>query len=241
MAGDNPWRAWTLEWATSSPPPLENFKRLPPVRGRRPLWDLAHPENPDEKSAAPVSPPEKAADKNLVGMLSFIASEATFFLMLILAYLFYNVVAPFGGKAVVLDVQKTGIYTLCLLASSVTLWRAEKSLQRGREGSFKRWLAGTIALGGIFLIGQGLEYAHLWQTGVKMNTSLYSTSFFTLTGFHGLHVCVGLLALLILLRLAMMKDFRKPAEAVASIGLYWHFVDVVWIVVFSIVYLRPLL
>ena len=174
-------------------------------------------------------------------MLSFIASEATFFLMLILAYLFYNVVAPFGGKAVVLDVQKTGIYTLCLLASSVTLWRAEKSLQRGREGSFKRWLAGTIALGGIFLIGQGLEYAHLWQTGVKMNTSLYSTSFFTLTGFHGLHVCVGLLALLILLRLAMMKDFRKPAEAVASIGLYWHFVDVVWIVVFSIVYLRPLL
>jgi cytochrome c oxidase subunit 1/cytochrome c oxidase subunit I+III len=240
VAGDNPWRAWTLEWATSSPPPIDNFKRLPVIRGRRPLWDLAHPENRDDKNAPLVQPSESPIDKNLVGMLSFIASEATFFLMLILAYLFYNVVSPAGGRTVVLDVRKTGIYTLCLLASSVTLWRGEKALHRGEMGSFKRWLGATVALGAVFIIGQGLEYVHLWQIGVKMNTSLFSTSFFTLTGFHGLHVCIGLIALLILLRLAALKEFRS-AEGVASVGLYWHFVDVVWIVVFSVVYLRPLL
>ena len=74
-----------------------------------------------------------------------------------------------------------------------------------------------------------------------VNSSLFATAFFTLTGFHGLHVCVGLIALLILLRLAFLGEFEASAAAVKSIGLYWHFVDVVWIVVFSVVYLRPLL
>ena len=98
-----------------------------------------------------------------------------------------------------------------------------------------------MALGAIFMIGQGREYAHLFNAGVVVNSSLFATAFFTLTGFHGLHVCVGLIALLILLRLAFLGEFEASAAAVKSIGLYWHFVDVVWIVVFSVVYLRPLL
>jgi len=174
-------------------------------------------------------------------MLSFIASEAVFFLMLILAYLYYTALSSGGNSAGVLDARKAGIYTLCLLASSATFWRAEKALQRGLHGSFHRWLAATVLLGAIFVIGQGREYAHLWQTGVTVNTSLFATAFFTLTGFHGLHVCVGLIALLILLRLALLGEFHTSGAAVKSIGLYWHFVDIVWIAVFSVVYLRPLL
>jgi cytochrome c oxidase subunit I len=240
-AGNNPWNAWTLEWATTSPPPADNFKWLPPIRGRRPLWDLAHPENRDEKNAAPVQPPEPAIEKSKVGMLSFLASESVFFIMLILAYLYYAVFAPSGGNPVVLDARKTGIYTLCLLASSVTFWRAEKSLHHGRHDSFQRWLVATVVLGAVFMIGQGREYAHLFQAGTVVNSSLFATAFFTLTGFHGLHVCVGLIALLILLRLAALGECRGPATAVKSIGLYWHFVDIVWLAVFSVVYLRPLL
>jgi cytochrome c oxidase subunit 1/cytochrome c oxidase subunit I+III len=239
LAGDNPWNAWTLEWATTSPPPADNFKWLPPIRGRRPLWDLAHPENKDEKNAALVQPPEQPIEKLKVGMFSFIASEAVFFVMLILAWLYYTVLSP--PRAGVLDARKTGIYTLCLLASSATFWLAEKSLHRGRHDSFRRWLGATVLLGAIFMIGQGREYAHLLHAGVSVNSSLFATAFFTLTGFHGLHVCVGLILLLILLRLAALGEFQTSAHAVKSIGLYWHFVDVVWIAVFSVVYLRPLL
>jgi heme/copper-type cytochrome/quinol oxidase subunit 3 len=79
------------------------------------------------------------------------------------------------------------------------------------------------------------------HSGVAVNSSLFATAFFTLTGFHGLHVCIGLLALLILFRLGTLGEFRASTRAVKAIGLYWHFVDVVWIVVFSVVYLRPLL
>jgi heme/copper-type cytochrome/quinol oxidase subunit 3 len=80
----------------------------------------------------------------------------------------------------------------------------------------------------------------LFETGVTINSSLFATAFFTLTGFHGLHVCVGLIGLLILLRLAKLGEFRHSDKAVKNIGLYWHFVDAVWIAVFSVVYLRTL-
>lgn len=239
-AGDNPWRAWTLEWATSSPPPPHNFDRLPPVRGRRPLWDLAHPDQMDEKNAPLAIPPKPVMDKNKVAMLTFIASEAAFFLMLILAFLYFNVFAPGGGGGGVLNVAKTGVFTVCLLASSGTLWLAERSFARNRPGGFRGWLLLTILLGAVFLVGQGTEYWHLLTTGVTVNSSLFATSFFTLTGFHGLHVCVGLIALLVLLRLAFLGEAGHSGEAVTNISLYWHFVDVVWIAVYSIVYLRTL-
>ncbi len=91
-AGDNPWNAWTLEWAASSPPLEQNFDQLPPIHGRRPLWDLVHPENPDEPDAFPVKRPERdrKGKKIKPGMMCFIASEAFFFVMLLIAYIFYN-------------------------------------------------------------------------------------------------------------------------------------------------------
>jgi cytochrome c oxidase subunit I len=275
-AGDNPWNAWTLEWATTSPPPEHNFEQVPPVNGRRPLWDLAHPEAPDTVGGVRPSPgaatsagskvsdhpggvggagvaapgdgrtPGAAAssiEKNKTGMAAFIVSEAFFFLMLIFAYLYYNarpIVGPVA--ATVLDPYKTLIFTVCLLSSSLTFWLAEKALHRDNLPAFHRWLALTIALGVIFIVGQGREYLHLFNRGLTMSTDLFATTFFTLTGFHGLHVCIGLAGLLVVLGLGLAGEFKtRRTEAVTTIGLYWHFVDAVWIAVFSVIYLRLLL
>ena len=106
----------------------------------------------------------------------------------------------------------------------------------------KAWLAATILLGGIFIVGQGLEYWTLFQGGVTVGLDLFATTFFTLTGFHGLHVCVGLIALMIVLGVAFARAFKNGhLPALGPVGLYWHFVDVVWVLVFSIVYLWPLI
>jgi cytochrome c oxidase subunit 1/cytochrome c oxidase subunit I+III len=239
IAGDNPWQAWTLEWAMTSPPPEHNFDYLPPIRSRRPLWDTAHPDRPDPPIARPEDLEKALPEKNKVSMLTFIASEGFFFVMLIAAYVYYNVQLAQGPTAgTALDPGITGIFTAALIGSSFTLWVAEWFLHRNRHTAFRVWLIVTILLGLMFILGQGNEYAHLLRSGITISRNLFATSFFTLTGFHGLHVCIGLLALLIVLRLSFAGDF-KPArtEAVRTIGLYWHFVDVVWIFVFSTVYL----
>jgi cytochrome c oxidase subunit 1/cytochrome c oxidase subunit I+III len=237
-AGENPWDAWTLEWATTSPPPHDNFERVPPVHGLRPLWDLAHGTAPRKTTGKA----ERILDKNAVAVWSFIASEAGFFLILILTYVFFNYgpAAPAGPSAAgVLDVKKTAIFTACLFASSFTLWLAERSAHRNDHAGSARWLVATIGLGAVFLVGQGTEYLGLFNRGIGVATNLFATTFFTLTGFHGLHVTAGLFALMIVLGLALGGDFKKkPSTLLRSVGLYWHFVDVVWLAVFSIVYLR---
>jgi cytochrome c oxidase subunit 1/cytochrome c oxidase subunit I+III len=234
-AGDNPWDAWTLEWATTSPPDPHNFEEVPPVHGRRPLYDLA--KSKEAKPAAAVRTFEKGA----VLVTSFIASEASFFVILIFAYVFYNAYLQPGGPTAkgVLDVQKAGIYTGFLLASSGTLWLSEKALDKSEHARARFWLAVTIALGAVFLVGQAREYIGLYTSGTTLTSNLFATTFFTLTGFHGLHVTAGLVALGIVLVLSFMGDLaRKKTHVLKNVGLYWHFVDVVWIVVFSVVYIR---
>jgi heme/copper-type cytochrome/quinol oxidase subunit 3 len=191
-------------------------------------------------------------DKNTVAMGSFIASESVFFVLLILAYIdLHGHVAPGSPtSATALDVPVTSIYTVCLISSSFTLWKAENALRREhqlqkseetpRTGT-SLWLSVTILLGAIFLFGQAREYHHLYASGVTVGRNLFATSFFTLTGFHGFHVFIGLIMLLILTGLHAAGEFRRmPASVLEAIGLYWHFVDVVWIVLFSIIYLRVL-
>jgi cytochrome c oxidase subunit I len=241
-AGENPWNAWTLEWATSSPPPHENFDALPPVRSRRPLWDAAHPERPDPVVPLGGTLDAFRPDRNKAGVMTFIISEAGFFGVLMLAYLFYNATPRSGPGWHQLDVPKTFIFSVCLFASSFTIWRSEVALRSGRTAKMIGWLAATILLGGIFMVGQGLEYWHLFQSGVSVGLDLFAGTFFTLTGFHGLHVCAGLLALLVVLGVTLCGGFKnRDMPALGPVGYYWHFVDVVWVFVFSIVYLWPLL
>jgi heme/copper-type cytochrome/quinol oxidase subunit 3 len=103
------------------------------------------------------------------------------------------------------------------------------------------WLFLTIALGTTFIAGQGVEYGSLMGQGMRIDTNLFTATFFTLTGFHGIHVIVGLLALGIVLGLALLGDFRtQPAAAgLGMVGIYWHFVDVVWVLVLTVVYIIP--
>jgi len=180
-------------------------------------------------------------DINRFAMLLFLLSETAFFAFLIIAYVyFHNAVTSGPDAANSLDPWKSGIYTVFLLTSSFTVWRAEKCYSRGRRGAFLKWLLVTILLGAVFLFGQGREYLHLYRGNVTVNRNVFGTAFFTLTGFHGLHVLLGLIALAVLFGLALADSRCSQSSAVRTIATYWHFVDWVWVVIFSVVYLWSL-
>jgi cytochrome c oxidase subunit I len=228
-AGDNPWDAWTLEWAS--------FETLPPIRGRRPLWDVAHPESPDEVADGP----ERAFDPTRVGVTSFCFSEVAFFVCLLVSYLVATV-GPQGAVAprAALDVAVATAYTACLLASSFTLWRSERALRVAATLRARVWLVLTLLLGSVFLFGQAREYVGLLGRGITPDVNLFATAFFTVTGFHGLHVLAGLVLLAVFLGLTFVRGFSNLAQRLAAAGIYWHFVDAVWVAVFAVVYLRTL-
>ncbi len=240
VAGDNPWNAWTLEWATTSPPPHENFVALPPIHSRRPLWDVANPDRPD-----PVVGDDQVVlpNHNKTGILAFLFSEVGFFGTLILAYLYFYAHPQAGPGPKGLNVPRTLIFSVCLFASSFTFWRSEVALTKQRRGSMLGWLGLTIVLGAIFLGGQANEYWKLFQSGVDLSTNVFSTTFFTLTGFHGLHVLIGLIVLLTFLWAAWKGDSvsAKFDSAFKAAGYYWHFVDVVWVFVLLTIYILPLM
>lgn len=181
----------------------------------------------------------KPWDNSKLAMVLFLLSEGTFFAFLIIAYVYYHAISNTGVEAArVLDPLKAGIYTGFLLSSSFTVWRAEKSLHRGNQRAFRGWLFVTVVLGGVFLVGQGREYVHLYGEGVTVGANIFGTSFFTLTGFHGFHVLLGLIALTVIFVLALKGDFmEKHSSVVETVALYWHFVDWIWVVIFSVIYL----
>jgi len=177
-------------------------------------------------------------DKTRLAILLFIASEAVFFACLIAAYVRYASASPLGPNAhSVLDPMKTGFYTACLLSSSITIYFAERA-QRLRQAGVSRWLAATMFLGAVFLYGEMQEYRKLLHENVTVSRNLFGSTYYTLTGFHALHVTVGLVLLGTMLVISMKGRMQEPQRsALTCISYYWHFVDAVWVAVFSVVYL----
>ena len=182
-------------------------------------------------------------DKTKVGVGLFLFSEAWFFLTLLIAYMFFHSLPADGPSAASsLNVMHTLAFSICLFLSSATIHLAARSFRTGDRSGVSVWLALTVALGAIFLFGQTREYIGLFRHGVTISTNLFGSTFFTLTGFHGLHVLMGLVALGALLGIAMSGRLGaiKPS-GFESVAMYWHFVDAVWVVIFTVVYLWPLM
>ncbi|MCL5742962.1 MAG: heme-copper oxidase subunit III, partial [Acidobacteria bacterium] len=170
----------------------------------------------------------------------FLASEFVFFAFLILAYVDFQATSVFTGPTAAssLNPGRMGMFSAFLWASSGTIWLAEKNLKAQRDRMFRFWLAATSIFGFIFLYGEAMEYRDLLNKGVDINTNLFGTTFFTLTGFHAFHLFIGEILMLTVLGIAFFQRLRgKRAVAMESIAIYWHFVDTMWIFIFSVIYL----
>src|SRR6202140_5638595 len=172
-----------------------------------------------------------------VGMFGLIAAEAAIFTIFVVAYLFYI------GKSLAGPVPKDVLsvpilFTICLLSRSLTIPLAAKALRRGNVRGFGTWWFTTIALGVTFIYGTATEWQRLiYHDGLTISTNLFGTTYYSLVGLHGFHDVVGLIALSIVMALALLGNVRaEHAERVDVLSLYWHFVDAVWVVVFTVVY-----
>ncbi|HEY1354483.1 MAG TPA: heme-copper oxidase subunit III [Ktedonobacteraceae bacterium] len=176
------------------------------------------------------------------GMILFIASEALIFANFIASYLYLEI-RNWNGPAWHLPSEITYpiINTIILICSSFPVHLAGRGIAQGNQRQLKIGLFLTILMGAIFLGGQVYEYSGLFGMQFTQSSSIFGSAFFTLTGFHGLHVTIGAIFLLICLIRSLRGDFTaKNHFAVQAAEMYWHFVDIVWVVVFSMIYLAPL-
>lgn len=177
-------------------------------------------------------------DHRKLGIWLFLSSEIMFFGGLLAAFLHYKINNPSPLEHDMLDVTLVGINTFILLSSSFTVVLGLDSIQRGNRRRLVTFLGLTILLGAAFLGGQGMEFVELYRRGMTLHSSVYGSSFFTLTGFHGLHVLIGILWAGLTLRKAALGRYDAGKYAgVELFGLYWHFVDIVWIALFTLIYL----
>ena len=175
--------------------------------------------------------------RGTVAMVSLIIGESAIFTIFVVAYLFY-IGKSLTGPTPQQVLEVPWFNTICLLSSSFTIWRAEHAIGSGAIGRFSAWLTATIALGVIFLAGTTQEWLKLiYHDGLTIRTNLFGTTFYSLVGLHATHVVVGLLMLSLVLAFVLAgKVGPQHAERVKVLGLYWHFVDAVWVVVFTVVY-----
>ena len=170
-------------------------------------------------------------------MACLIIGEAAIFTIFVVAYLFYVGKSPTGPTP--REVLETPIFfTVCLLSSSLSIHLASKLLERGKRGAFLSLWFLTILLGGLFLFGTGQEWHRLiYQHGLTISTNLFGTTYYSLVGLHAFHVTAGLLMLGIVLLFGLAGRVGPEQSArVDVLSMYWHFVDVVWVVVFTVVY-----
>ena len=177
-----------------------------------------------------------------LGMWAFLGSECLLFGGLISTFLLYRGEEVARGPDVVdiFDIPFTSVSSFVLLMSSLTMVLALAAIQRGDHAKGRTWLVTTALLGATFISGQTYEFTVFFREGLGYTTNLQGSAFFTLTGFHGVHVTIGIIMLLSLTVMSLRGRLpTERAETVEIVGLYWHFVDVVWIVIFTLVYLIP--
>ena len=201
------------------------------------------------EAAVPVPGSDHPADHHTstgldnvkIAMWAFLGSECLFFGSMISTYLLYrNRVVSGPTPADVYDIPFTSVSSFVLLMSSLTMVLALAAIQRGDQRAMRIWLIATAFLGMSFIGGQIYEFTTFVDEGLKLSTNVFGSSFFMLTGFHGAHVTVGILMLLALVGMSLAgKLGNEDARKIEMVGLYWHFVDIVWIIIFTVIYLIP--
>jgi cytochrome c oxidase subunit 3 len=173
-----------------------------------------------------------------VGMACLIIAESAIFTIFVVAYLFY-VGKSLAGPTPREVLEAPIFYTICLLSSSLTIHLASRFLERGKRGAFLASWFLTIVLGGLFLFGTGQEWHRLiYEHGLTISTNLFGTTYYSLVGLHATHVTAGLLMLTIVLLFGLVGRVGAEQSArVDALSMYWHFVDAVWVVVFTVVYI----
>jgi heme/copper-type cytochrome/quinol oxidase subunit 3 len=180
-----------------------------------------------------------------LGMWVFLSSEFLFFGALISNYLLYSTRGGFPSPypAEIYDIPFTSVSSFVLLMSSLTMVLAHNALSRNDQNGTRTWLFATAALGSVFLGGQVFEFTDfIVEYGMTLSTNPAASAFYVLTGFHGLHVAIGVIMLLALWSISRRQNglSEKSGLNLELVGLYWHFVDIIWIVIFTVVYLLSL-
>jgi heme/copper-type cytochrome/quinol oxidase subunit 3 len=176
-----------------------------------------------------------------LAMWVFLGSDCLLFGGLISTYLLLRNRSVDGpGPTDMFDIPFTSVSSFVLLMSSLTMALAVGAIHRGDVRRCVTFLATTATLGGVFIAGQVYEFTSFVKEGLGYTTNIFGSAFYTLTGFHGIHVSVGIIFLMSLVVMALRgKLTQENAETVEIFGLYWHFVDIVWILIFTVVYLIP--
>jgi cytochrome c oxidase subunit 3/cytochrome o ubiquinol oxidase subunit 3 len=197
-------------------------------------------------SAVPLVPnaagtpaePWSLPSRGRVAMYALIIAESAIFTIFVVAYVFYIGKSIYGPTPQ--QVLEVPIFnTICLFSSSLTIWLAERALERNKIKLFGGWWALTLILGTIFLVGTGVEWHTLiYEKGLTISTNLFGTTFYSLVGLHATHVVFGLIGLSTVLIFTLAgKVHEEHCERIQVLALYWHFVDAVWVVVFTVVYI----
>lgn len=245
--GSNPWNCATLAWITSSPPHEHNFEQVPTVYCGPHEYSAPQLKGKDfisqsDPQALTLGISNQAREVTSIvetpklGMWTFLVSEIMLFAGLVGSYIVLRMgSAGWPNPSEVLNINLLGVNTFVLITSSLTLALGVNAAQSGNRGELRKYLFLTILLGLTFLIIKAFDYVHMWKHGFTITTNLFGSSYYMLTGFHGLHVLSGVILLAYLWFAAGGKlENQVLSGRVESSGLYWHFIDIVWVILFAI-------